>query len=68
MFLQKLDIANADFRIEIFFTKELDTKIVFGFQKYLSVAFHVQSCVIRHPGDNHYQWIMRQYFVKFVKS
>ena len=65
MFLQKLAISN----IEFFFIKELVAKFVFGVQKSLSVTFHMQrsSCVIGCLGDNHYQLIMRQYFVEFIK-
>ena len=38
------------------------------FKKSLSGTFHVQrsSCVIGCFGDNNYQLIMRQYFVKFI--
>ena len=38
-------------------------------KKVLTVTFHVErsSCVIGCLGDNHYQLIMRQYFVKFIE-
>ena len=56
-------------KIEIFFTKELVTKFVFGVHKSLSVTFLVQrsSCVIGCFGGGHYQLVMRKHFVKFIK-
>ena len=55
--------------MEIFFTKKLVTKLVFGVQKSLFVTFHVlrSNFIIRCLGDNHHQLVMRQYFVKFIK-
>ena len=68
MFLQKPEIRNINLQLDIFFTKKLVSKFVFGVEKTLSVTFHLQtpSCVTWCLDDNHYQLVMTHYFVKFM--